>query len=149
MKITVTIDDKELKRKLKKLSENPKRLKSTMSNISIYMKKKVLENFEVEGNPRWKPLSKKYLEYKLQVKGASKILEFHGKLKQSISTRSNAKSAENFTGVKYGVYHQTGTGKMPARPFMPSKKLPEMPPFDKLGMDYITQKLQEAVMKGV
>ncbi|HOO49817.1 MAG TPA: phage virion morphogenesis protein [Alphaproteobacteria bacterium] len=150
MKFSVTIDDKELQKKLKNLKDNSKNLKSTMADISVYMKKQVMDNFEAEGRPqRWKSLSKKYLEYKLSVKGVSKILEFHGKLKQSISSSSTKNEARTFTGVKYGVHQQTGTGKMIARPFMPDKKNEDMPPFDKLGMEYIKRKLTEAVMKGV
>jgi len=149
MRVSVYVDDKELKKKLNQLAKNSNRLQSTMRDIGIYMKSKVMDNFEAEGNPRWKPLSKKYLERKLQVKGTSSILEFHGKLKQSISTQTTGQYAKVFTGVKYGVYHQTGTRKMPARPFMPSKEIPDMQPFDNLGMDYISRKLKEAVMQGV
>lgn len=150
MRFSVSIDDKALQKKLKDLQNNAKRLKPVMRDISVYMKKQVLDNFEAEGRPeRWKPLSKKYLEYKLSVKGVSKILEFHGELGQKFNTRSSWKDAQVFSGVKYGVYHQTGTRKMPARPFMPDKKNMDMPPFDNLGMAYIKRKLTEAVMKGV
>lgn len=149
MQINIYVDDKELVKKLNQIAKNSNQLNSVFQDIGVYMKRKVMENFENEGNPRWKPLSKKYLERKLQVKGTSKILEFHGKLKQSISTRSTGQYAKVFTGVKYGVYHQTGTRKMPARPFMPSDDIPDMRPFDDLGIEYIKKKLQEAVMKGV
>jgi len=149
MRINVSIDDKQLQEKLKLLKKNSNSLKSTMRDIGVYMKNGVMKNFEAEGRPRWKPLSQKYLEYKLEKKGVSKILEFHGKLKQSISIRSTQTYAQVYTGVKYGVYQQTGTRKMPARPFMPTEKIQDMPPFDDLGMNYIKRKLTEAVMKGV
>jgi phage gpG-like protein len=150
MRVNVSIDDKALMKTLGKLQDNVKRLKPAMADISVYMKNQVMKNFEAEGRPeRWQPLSEKYLRYKLEEKGTSKLLEFHGKLKQSISIRSTWKDAEVFTGVKYGVYHQTGTRKMPARPFMPSEDIQDMPPFDNLGMKYIKRKLTEAVMKNV
>jgi len=147
MKINVKIRDEELNALLNNLGKNAKNTESVMKDLSVYMKQQVMENFKAEGRPeQWRPLSEKYLKYKLQKKGASKLLEFHGKLKQSINARSSKGEARVRTGVKYGVYHQTGTKKMPARPFMPSSDVPDMPPFDDKGMQYMKRKLQEAIM---
>jgi phage gpG-like protein len=149
MKISAIVDDSELQSLFKTLRENSSDMSDYMRDASIYMKKKIMDNFEDEGNPNWKPLSENYLKYKMKVKGASKILEFHGELKQSINSKYGKMEAETFTAKKYGVYQQTGTGRLPARPFMPSDDVPDMQPFDQEGMDFFVRKATEAVMKGV
>ena len=147
MQVSFNVQDAEVKAMLKKLKRKTGDLKPALKDISVYMKKEVMTNFKKQGRPSWKPLSPAYAAYKAQKAGGGKpILEFHGKLKQSINARSSATKAETKTGVKYGVYHQTGTKKMPARPFMPSSDVPDMPPFDDKGMQYMKRKLQEAIM---
>jgi len=138
--IFFNVDDREVKSLLKKLKRRVLNRQPAMRDISIFMKKEVLENFKEEGRPtHWKPLSPQYAKYKDETRGAGKpILEFDGKLKQSINARSTDDNAIVRTGVKYGVYQQTGTGSgLPARPFMPDKKNRDMPPFDVRGLQKI------------
>jgi len=139
MDVTYHVDDAEVKAMLKKLERKAKTMKPAMNDISVYMKHEVMDNFKSQGRPnKWQPLSEKYSKYKSESAGAGKpILEFHGKLKQSINAKHTNDNAMVRTGVKYGVYHQTGTRKMPARPFMPDKKNPNMPPFDTKGINRI------------
>lgn len=137
----VSVDDAEVKAMLRKLGRKTKVMKPAMRDISVYMKHEVLKNFEAQGRPdKWKPLSERYARFKSLSAGSGKpILEFHGKLKQSINTRYTNNNAMARTGVLYGVYQQTGTRKMPARPFMPDSKNPNMPPFDSKGIERIKQ----------
>lgn len=117
VKVTVTITDKELQKLLKKLSDAD--LSEPMKDIAAYMKASVLKNFEVGGRPeKWAPLSTKYLAWKKRQGYSSKPLILTGRLRQSINTSVKKNEARVFTGMKYGVYHQTGTRKMPARPFL-------------------------------
>jgi len=117
VKISVEIHDRELQKLLSKLSSLD--LSAPMKDISIYMKSSVLKNFEAQGRPeRWKPLSPEYAEWKARHGYSSKILIRKHRLMQSISARSGTNYARIFTGVDYGIYHQLGTKKMPARPFL-------------------------------
>ncbi len=129
----VRINDGEFDTLMKKFALKTKDLNKPMRSISTIMKREVLKNFTSQGRPeKWKKLSRNYLKYKLRKKSTNRnrILEFHGRLKQSINSRSDGTMAAVFTGEKYGVFHQTGTGRLPARPFMPDDKHPDMPPFN-------------------
>ena len=141
MEVSYAVDDLEVKAMLRELARKSKNMKPPMQDISVYMKNAVMKNFESQGRPtKWKPLSARYAKFKSQSAGSGKpILEFHGKLKQSINAKHTNNNAMVKTGVKYGVYHQTGTRKMPARPFMPDSKNPNMPPFDTKGINRIKQ----------
>jgi len=152
MKINVKINDSGAQKKLQKLRRNTDNLQPTMNDIALRMKKEVMENFKTEGRPRkWLKLSPKYLEYKIKKRGAGKpILEFNGKLKQSINTKSSNDEARVFTAVRYGVYNQTGTRRgLPPRPFMPDDDNPDMPPFDNQTLNWIERRLKKAVMDDV
>jgi len=99
-----------------------------MRDIAQMMRSTVNKNFEAEGRDEsgrthtWKGLApstqKRRAKYKGEQYKAHPILEFTGRLKQSINTAWGKDWAQVYTGVEYGVYHQTGTKKMPARPFM-------------------------------
>jgi len=138
-----------LKAKFRQLSEVLQ--KQTMQDVGVYMKSEVMENFQAEGRPyHWQPLSPKYEEHKAEVKGsAGKILEFMGRLKQSINMRATNTTAEVFSGVGYGVYHQTGTRKMPQRAFMPVEGNMNIPPFDREGLQNIEQIFLRHIHKAV
>jgi len=144
MQVQFNVQDKDVKAMLLKLQSKTGNLKPALRDIGIYMKKEVMDNFAAEGRPnRWHPLSKKYAARKAASMGAGKpILEFHGKLKQSINVRTGTNKTEVNTGVKYGVYHQTGTRKMVARPFMPDRKNQNIPPFHTGGINYIKRIIQ-------
>ena len=148
MQVSFNVQDAEVKAMLKKLKRKTGDLKPALKDISIYMKKEVMTNFKKQGRPSWKPLSPAYAVYKARKAGGGKpVLEFHGKLKQSINAKSDSNKAETKTGVKYGVYHQTGTKKMPARPFMPNSKNPDMPPFDTSVINKMKQILRTYIMR--
>lgn len=80
-------------------------------------------NFAAEGRPAWRPLAPATV---IDRKGASgPILDRTGKLLK-VATQFNiwtyTRESATITGidsrVKYGKYHQGGTRKMPARPFI-------------------------------
>jgi len=141
MDVSYAVDDIEVKAMLRELERKAKSMKPAMQDVSVYMKREVMDNFKAQGRPnKWQPLSERYASFKSQSAGSGKpILEFHGKLKQSINAKHTNNNAMVRTGVLYGVYHQTGTRKMPARPFMPDSKNPNIPPFDSKGIGRIKQ----------
>lgn len=79
----------------------------------------IRKNFNVGGRPRWRKLSEPYASYRLP----RPILVQTQNLKNSATSRGNwtvTRDSAVMTGVDnvpYAGYHQTGTSKMPARPF--------------------------------
>ena len=64
----------------------------------------------------WPPLAEKTVRRK----GHGKLLYDTGKLRDSIRMDPpTANEAKVGTDAPYAIYHQKGTGKMPARPFIP------------------------------
>jgi len=76
-------------------------------------------NFNVGGRPKWRKLSEPYATYRLP----KPILVQTGNLKAAATSMANwsiTRDSAVMTGVdsvRYAGYHQTGTWKMPARPF--------------------------------
>lgn len=73
---------------------------------------------------RWKPLTRAYAQWKEKKAPGKPILELTGTLKRSL-TRPNARGSVRRvtedeltigTSIPYGIFHQTGTRKMVARP---------------------------------
>jgi len=150
MQVQFNVQDKDVKAMLLKLQSKTGNLKPALRDIGIYMKKEVMDNFAAEGRPnRWHPLSKKYAARKAESMGAGKpILERSGAMKQRMNVRASGTSASVFTGIKgYPVYHQTGTRKMVARPFMPDRKNQNIPPFHTGGINYIKKIIQMYLMR--
>lgn len=77
-------------------------------------------NFDEEGRPvRWAPLAARYAAYKARRFGSGlRILERSGGLRRSITTRLEAGALVASSGVPYAAFHQFGTRRLPARPFL-------------------------------
>ena len=124
----IRIDSRQVRKLLAKGLSTLGDMTPAMRNIAQMMRSTVDKNFEAEGRDErgrthiWKELASstqgRRAKYKGEAKKAHPILEFTGRLKQSINIAWGKDWAQVYTGVKYGVYHQTGTKKMPARPFM-------------------------------
>lgn len=77
--------------------------------------------FKTEGKSlgvEWAPLTEKYLKWKLKKGFSEKRLHRTTTLAQSFHSRATDTQAVIGTPVKYSIYHEYGTRKMPARPFM-------------------------------
>ena len=88
-----------------------KDMRPLMRQVAADMHDAVEENFEKQGRqPGWKSLSTAYARYKAKKKktGNSKILEFSGALRRSITEKSNATQAVVGTNLKYAAIHQFG-----------------------------------------
>lgn len=110
------------------------------------------DQFASEGNAaraKWKALSPAYAAQKLKRFGQKPILQATGKLYRSL-TQANAEGSvvnkmpqELVIGssIPHGIYHQTGTNKMPARPpieiRMPSQKEKLLKPMREKLLDLI------------
>ena len=123
-----------LMRKLKAKLDDPTLV---MADFGERMKGSTDKTFEVEGRPvRWAKLNFSTLvgwisglkyawtkKDRMSKKGREawsgrKILTRTGRLRRSISYRAFRNRVELITNVKYAKFHQLGTRKMPARPFL-------------------------------
>lgn len=118
----------ELQTKLENMVEGE--IRQALSRMAIEYREEVMRNFDMQGRDEsgrtgtWTPLKPSTVKQRERYKGAGygtrPILERTGALKQSIQPKTwTGELAFGVTvGEKYGVYHQTGTSKMPARPFL-------------------------------
>lgn len=85
-------------------------LRPLMRQIAADMHDAVEENFEKQGRPEWQGLSAAYAKYKAKNKktAESKILEFSGRLRKSITEKSDATQAIVGTNSRYAAIHQFG-----------------------------------------
>ncbi|KAA0257208.1 hypothetical protein FHQ18_11630 [Deferribacter autotrophicus] len=101
----------------------------------------VLEIFKTEGRShdvRWQDLNEGYLRAKIKQGFSEKKLHKTTTLKQSISTAHKGDFAIVGTPVFYGLFHEEGTNKIPARPFM-------KPAFE--SMQAKTEKIVAAILR--
>lgn len=132
-------------------SDDIERLINKVNNITFipmleemgsYQKESVLLNFEYQGRPKkWAPLSENYRKWKLSHGYTDRILILHGRLRQSINKKVYTDMVKIYSGVKYGVYHQTGTRKMPQRPFLVVQK-DDVKVLTKIANNYIEKLLR-------
>lgn len=106
---------KELPEKITKAAELALRIASedALSKIS--------SQFKSEGRAlgeTWAPLKESYLKQKIKKGYSEKILHRTTTLAQSFTYRLKDFTSYIGTPVPYAVYHEYGTKKMPARPFM-------------------------------
>lgn len=68
---------------------------------------------------RWAELAEATIKNRRNTKkGSIRILRDRGQLMQSINTRLSEDAVTIGSGLNYGKYHQGGTTRMPARPFI-------------------------------
>lgn len=106
---------------LKNTEQKLKNLERVMQKIAVYLQSETQKTFERNTGrvTKWPDLSEKTKKYKIKKKGTPyPMLVFTGRLRQSIFSEYSSTFARIFAGVKYAVYHQLGTRKMPARPIL-------------------------------
>lgn len=124
--IEIKVENQEILKALKRLSEKTKNLKPVMKNIAGIMMDSVEENFEQQGRPKWPGLSLATKKQRTK-KGywPGKILQMRGELAASITSDYGDDYAVVGTNKKYAAIHQfggdAGRGKkvnIPARPYL-------------------------------
>ncbi|MEM2126268.1 MAG: phage virion morphogenesis protein [Candidatus Methanosuratincola sp.] len=116
MQITIQIQSGEVEKLLDRLMNLS--YAEPLRDAAVYMKSSVLRNFEIGGRPPWRPLSAKTLMEKLKKGYSPQPLIRTGRLRQSINISVGENEASVLPGVRYGAYHQFGTDRIPARPFL-------------------------------
>ncbi len=77
--------------------------------------------FQTEGRSlgaEWKPVKESYLKQKIKKGFSEKTLHRTTTLAQSFHSKATDMEVKIGTPVPYAIYHEYGTKKMPARPFM-------------------------------
>src|SRR3989339_368312 len=125
--IEIKVDNQEILKALKRLSEKTKNLRPVMRNIAGIMMDSVEENFAQQGRPKWKDLAEvTKKQRKKEGKWPGMILQkSQGGLADSISSDYGDDYAIVGTNKKYAAIHQfggpAGRGKkvnIPARPYL-------------------------------
>ncbi len=77
--------------------------------------------FQTEGRSlgvEWKPVKESYLKQKIKKGFSEKTLHRTTTLAQSFHSKATDTQVQIGTPVPYAIYHEYGTKRMPARPFM-------------------------------
>lgn len=124
--LVFNIYDKETQDLIKRILQKSSDLSSVTKEIEGIIYNSVRKNFEQEGRPKWHPLSPATIKERRR-KGfwPGKMLQRNDSLLSSISSRSDASSAEVSTDKPYArVLHfggRAGRGRkasIPPRPFL-------------------------------
>lgn len=119
MVVTVKIEARAALKAVRDRAQKMKDLNKPLRKAGLYMERETKMNFARESDPDgggWAPLAASTLAQK---RGGG-ILKETGALSASIAmigpSGDQVKVASR--GVPYGIYHQTGTSKMPQRKFI-------------------------------
>ncbi len=82
-----------------------------INNIGELILKDIKNQFDVEGDPKWKP-SQRVIRF------GGKTLDLTGKLKSSFTMNINGSIIEISSDVDYAPYHQFGTRFIEPRPMI-------------------------------
>lgn len=105
----------QLERKLRSV------MTETIAQTAQYAESKLSELFKTEGKSLsvdWSPLKEAYLRQKIKKRYSEKILHKTTTLAQSFTSQFKEFEAVVGTPVWYAHFHESGTRKMPSRPFM-------------------------------
>lgn len=113
------VDTAVLRLKLEHLARKYQDLSDLMRRLAGVLAEAVEVQFEAEGVPPWPALRPSTIRARRR-RGhwPGKILQETGRLAASITARWTRSEAAVGTNVEYGAYHQLGTRRMPARPFL-------------------------------
>jgi len=121
----------------------------TLQQSALKINADLMKVFKTEGQSHgvnWAPLKQRYREEKIKKGFSEKILQRTTTLRQSFTARFAPMEAVIGTEVKYAIFHETGTRKMPARPF--AKPVSETFQEEKIGTK-IFVKVFDEVLKSV
>ena len=120
--------DVQLSRAFSRFADHIKDMRPAFEEIVKLFYQMESQQFESEGahgSGGWAPLAPSTLEQKLRMGYPSKMLVRSGKLMLSLTGQASGSVVEVRplmlavgTSIPYGVFHQRGTAKMPARPLI-------------------------------
>lgn len=115
------LGDRQLDRRLVRFGRAVGDMSGPLGDLADAVLAANAEQFDTEGRGGWAPLSPAYARRKRAKYGDRPILVASGRLRASLTTspdvrRVDRDSMEVGSTVPYGVFHQRGTKRMPARP---------------------------------
>lgn len=129
---SITLDDRQVRQALKQLQRAGGDLAPAMRKIASALALITDDNFEAEGQPRWKPLADATVANRTkkatkgQSEGGFRILQDSGQLASSVSTDYGSNHAAIGSNLAYAGIQQLGgmAGRgqkveIPARPYLP------------------------------
>lgn len=117
---SIHIDSAAVDAALASVQRNVGNLQPAWDMIGQDLWASVMDNFSSEGRPtKWAPLAASTLARKARKgQAGKKILNATGTLNQEIGWKPDSRGVDVGTMVKYAAYHQDGTRRIPARPFL-------------------------------
>lgn len=121
--IEISLIDNGFRANIARLLQSGSDLTPLMTQIAGIIQGSTDDAFEREADPNfgvpWAALTPRYIKQREKTgHWPGKKLQITGQLAESIKPRSGADFAEVFVGEPYGIFHQFGTRKMVARPFL-------------------------------
>jgi phage virion morphogenesis protein len=119
IQIDIQIKGEALLAKLKEAEGKLDNLSEPLNEVGLYMEMETRMNFARQSDPDGAPWASLAASTAAR-KGSSVILRETGSLAGGIASEgaSGNQVVIRSTGGHYGIYHQTGTKKMPARKFI-------------------------------
>lgn len=119
MRLRFSVQDSGVEDDLLRLAEATGDLRAAMREAGFYMKRETQLNFVRQSDPEGKPWAA-LKAGTLRRKKTSAILRETGTLAAGIQMRSTTHQATvtSTAGSQYGIFHQKGTSKMVARPYI-------------------------------
>lgn len=120
MSITVAVVDTGALGLLVELQRQLRDLTPVMKAIGRKLESNVNVRFDTKTAPdgsAWAPWSETTAAARAE-EGRGTLLEYTGRMRDSLAYEATATSVEVGFGVPYAVYHEVGTSRMPARPVL-------------------------------
>ena len=121
--LEIQLIDQDFREAIARLQVAAADLSPLMAQIAAHLEAVAQRAFENESDPntggKWAALSPRYLARRQRMgRWPGKILQLTGEMAASLVSESDADSALVAIGTSYAKYHQFGTSRMPARPFL-------------------------------
>ena len=126
IKVTPTLD--EVKRSVEARRKQLANFKTPYSRAAVFLDQWVQRNFKSQGDKfgGWKPFAQTTIEYMAKYdpgRAPAKLLQKTGRLRISFQPFASDDDAGIGTKLPYSKIHEKGSGRIPARPMLPTQQL--------------------------
>ena len=118
--ITLAVVDHGVLGALAAMTDQLRDMSPVMKAIGRKLESNVNVRFDTKTAPdgsAWAPWAESTAAARAE-EGRGTLLEYTGRMRDSLTSNADAKSLEVGFGVPYAVYHEVGTSRMPARPVL-------------------------------
>lgn len=120
MHLEYKFETREIQQKFKKLAQvvDSRELTRKVANVLLQEAEAAFDNEKSPEGESWAKLNQDYKKRRYDKGYTGNILQVTGDLVKSLNIDYGDNFAVIGAGEPYGQYHQLGTSKMPARPFL-------------------------------